>query len=890
MANVRRHGQLVLATMLLVLSLSLPQGSGAQTGPAAIRVGWMPLPALMEAGEGEGAEPTGFMIELARQIALRAGLEMRFHKYAERETLLSDLRNGHIDMTAGISDLPNQKDGLPRSFAVGRSDVRLFLPKDTARHVDIRRDDGLTFAVLGSPGAGTAGPLLQHNQLMPVDTTSSAIGALRLDRVQGIVGPADTVNRSLVAAGERDAIVASGPVLWQVPRALILRVGLKDLMPAIESALESLERDGTLPALRKTWGIGPPSGAGAPLIVALAHNPPYSIVHGDGTLSGFAVDVIYDLAGRAGLRTRFRPLSSDELSAWPDVEGPMITGLLPPGAEAGPESGTRPVFTRPVARVKLVRIVLANPETATRFDQPPRLGALPAFDTPQIAAAQDVDQIVAVSDGPRLLKALTDGRIDAAIYPAHSAGPLIQGQADPQAYAISETLPQPVDVALALHPALDEVRARLDAVIPAYLTSDRYAQLEDLWFEPPFLTPDRARLLLVGLCSGLAILATGMIWTKDRRSVAEARRSVAGDLIESMPVGLLLIGSDGTISYVNQEILAATPTGTDVMRRGAHYATAMKTLVEQGAFDLEGRSPQEMTRLLTVDGLKDGFRQEFRMANGASFVRTARHLGGGETLIVRQDITEERVRLRQIEGLNRALAEKVHIVTNTNKELRAFAYATSHDLKSPLNSAIMLSDLLFEEEILTASPDARNLLADLRGTLHGMSALIDDVRLYTDSIVTETASARCDLQAMAEEIVRDMRPRLQAAGADVTVEDLPKVIGKPVQLRQLLSNLLENALKFRAAERDLRVSLSGFDESEETGFSIRDNGIGIEPAYHERIFQLFQRLHPGSLYSGNGLGLPICRRIVLAHGGRIAVDSAPGQGAVFTVRIRKDDR
>ncbi|ETA50878.1 hypothetical protein P279_17070 [Rhodobacteraceae bacterium PD-2] len=516
----------------------------------------------------------------------------------------------------------------------------------------------------------------------------------------------------------------------------------------------------------------------------------------------------------------------------------------------------------------------------------------PGFDGSQGGAGQTRARAIATdADGARRLQAMRSGDIGASILPQHAVEAPIRAEADPDSFATAGPEPPAVEGVLALSPAPDDLRARPDAVIPAALASDHSARRGTLWFGPSRnRPPDRARLLIVVLCTGGGILVAGVIWQNHRRSMIAARQGIAADLIDSIPAGLLLIAADDRVTYVNREILETTRDDPDVMRCGAHYPTAMKALIDNGAFDLEGRTPEDMLRLLAVDGLKDGFRQELRMADGRSFIRIARRLGSGETLIVRQDVTVERARLRQIEALNRALAEKVRITTATNAELRAFAYATSHDLKSPLNSAIMLADLLLEEERHGARDAVRDLISDLRGTLRGMSGLIDDVRLYTDAIVTGAAMAPCDLQAMAEGIIGTMTPDLQAVGAEVTVQGLPQISGQAVQLRQLLSNLLDNALTFRARDRALRVDLCGFDGPEEAGFTIRDNGIGIDPVYHDRIFELFQKLHPGTLYPGNGLGLPICQRVVLAHGGRIAVDSAPDRGAAFTVTFGKDVR
>ena len=882
MVNTCRRGLRLLAGGLLVVLAALPSGGAPRGEAEAIRIGWVPLPALMEAGEGPDAPPTGFMIELARQIGERAGLAVTFHRYDAGGALLEDMRAGRLDMLAGVAALPVLAEDTLLSAPVGETPVRLFMRAETAEGFDPQSGPVRSFAVIGGLAGDEAAPLLRRHRLTAYESVSSAIGGLLLNRVQGIVGPQDTILRSLEAAGQEGPVVVTGPVLRRVSRVVSLRIGLTDLRPAIDDALDALEADGTLPQLRRRWGIAAPPQADAPLTVAMAHNPPYSIVHEDGTLSGFAVDVIFDLGQRAGIGLRFHPVTAADLAVWPDAGLADLAGLVPVSADAA-----RMIVTRPLAEVPLVRIRRAE---GVGTGAGPRLGTLPHYDDPALMAQLGAAETHVYPDGPALMAALRDGAIDAALYPEPSAPALLR--AEGAASLVVDPVPvAAVAVGLALHPRLDQMRERLDAVIPAYLASPRYRQVQALWFAPPrILTPERVPLLIGTLCAVIAMLAGVMIWQDHRRSVVEARRNIAVDLIDSMPVGLLLIGGDGTVTYVNEEILAATPGGEDLMHRGVHYPLAMRRLVEAGVFDLEGRDPEEMLHLLAVEGLKDGFRHEFRMADGGTFVRTARRLSGGETLIVRQDVTEERARLRQIEGLNRALAEKVRLATATNEELRAFAYATSHDLKSPLNSAIMLADLLMEEQGEAGREEARDLVTDLRATLRGMAGLIDDVRLYTDAIISETPSAPCALQSIAEAVLAEMRPRLDAAGASVSVEGLPEVTGQPAQVRQLLSNLLENALKFRAPDRPLAIQLAGFEGEGEKGFRISDNGIGIDSAYHGRVFQLFQKLHPGTLYPGNGLGLPICQRIVLAHGGRIALSSAPDSGATFTVTFGKEDR
>lgn len=137
-----------------------------------------------------------------------------------------------------------------------------------------------------------------------------------------------------------------------------------------------------------------------------------------------------------------------------------------------------------------------------------------------------------------------------------------------------------------------------------------------------------------------------------------------------------------------------------------------------------------------------------------------------------------------------------------------------------------------------------------------------------------------DSGAVLNEVLRVLMPRIQAAAADVQAGDMPTVLADEDQLFQLLQNLLSNALKFRS-EAPPCIRISAAPEGQAWRFSVADNGIGIEPQYQERIFQMFQRLHERGRYEGSGIGLSIVKRILERHGGRIWLDSALGQGSTF---------
>ena len=159
-------------------------------------------------------------------------------------------------------------------------------------------------------------------------------------------------------------------------------------------------------------------------------------------------------------------------------------------------------------------------------------------------------------------------------------------------------------------------------------------------------------------------------------------------------------------------------------------------------------------------------------------------------------------------------------------------------------------------------------------------ALIVDLLEYSRVERQDVEGTATDGEAVLEQAVRDLRLTIAESGAIVTHDPLPTVVTVPGQLKQVIENLISNAIKFRGPEPP-RIHLAAQRQGMEWVFSVRDNGIGLDPQYAHRIFQMFQRLHTRREYPGTGIGLAICKRIVERHGGRIWVESAPGQGATF---------
>ena len=249
-----------------------------------------------------------------------------------------------------------------------------------------------------------------------------------------------------------------------------------------------------------------------------------------------------------------------------------------------------------------------------------------------------------------------------------------------------------------------------------------------------------------------------------------------------------------------------------------------------------------------------------------------------------RDVTDRKRAEEEIRQLNSQLEQKVTertaALTRSNEELRQFAYVVSHDLKEPLRTVSTFSQLLEERLGSSLDPESKEFVTYILGGVKRMSDLIDDLLAYTSLDAVEARIKPVDLNLVLREASFNLLATIQESGAVVESDPLPEVLGDHVQLVQVLQNLIGNSIKYRSADPP-RVHVSAERRQGETVIVVRDNGIGIDPVYADGVFKLFKRLHARQEYSGNGVGLAICRKIVQRHGGRIWVESKLGQGAAF---------
>ena len=216
-----------------------------------------------------------------------------------------------------------------------------------------------------------------------------------------------------------------------------------------------------------------------------------------------------------------------------------------------------------------------------------------------------------------------------------------------------------------------------------------------------------------------------------------------------------------------------------------------------------------------------------------------------------------------------------------NEDLEQFAYSASHDLQEPLRGIKIYSELLTQRYKSNLSGEGVEFLRYLAESATRMEMLVRDILTYTQVAKQESSHEQTDAEETLAQTLANLKGAIEESGAVVESDPLPSVRMHSTHLQQLFQNIIGNAIKYHSPDRPPRVHISASWQKDLWVFAVADNGIGIEPEYKERIFGLFKRLHTVAQYSGTGIGLAICQRIVERHHGRIWVESEPGAGSTF---------
>jgi light-regulated signal transduction histidine kinase (bacteriophytochrome) len=236
-------------------------------------------------------------------------------------------------------------------------------------------------------------------------------------------------------------------------------------------------------------------------------------------------------------------------------------------------------------------------------------------------------------------------------------------------------------------------------------------------------------------------------------------------------------------------------------------------------------------------------------------------------------------------GANARLERVNDELARSNAELDRFASIASHDLREPLRKVQMFSERVIHHESDNLSDRGRDYLGRMDAAAARMQTLIDGLLTYARVTTRLQPLEDVDLEQVAREVADDLDVIRRETGGRIEIGPLPHVSAEALRMRQLVQNLISNALRFHREGVPPVVRVSGSREGDEVVLEVADNGIGFEPRHVDRAFELFGRLHPRAAYPGTGMGLALCRRIVERHGGTIEVRTTPGAGSTFTVRL-----
>ncbi len=355
----------------------------------------------------------------------------------------------------------------------------------------------------------------------------------------------------------------------------------------------------------------------------------------------------------------------------------------------------------------------------------------------------------------------------------------------------------------------------------------------------------------------------------------EDERARLRTILETLPVGVALANASGNVVERNESMQQVwgmdmpLPDGIEryAVLKGWRPNTGERYRAEDWAMAralLRGETiVGEVIDIERFDGKR------------ATIINTAAPIRNSEGKIIGAVVTAQDI--SELRDLERDLKR-------SNTELQQFAYVASHDMKEPLRMVTSYLGLLEKNNKDKLDPKSKEYVHYALDGAKRMAGMIDDLLAYSRVETKGNELSMVDMNDVLVTVLRDLRMGIKESGASVTNEALPSVTADRRQMAQLLQNLVGNAIKYRSEEAP-QIHISAHEDGRDWVFAVADNGIGIDPRYKDRLFQMFQRLHTRDEYEGTGMGLAISKKIIERHGGRIWFESKPGEGSTFYFSI-----
>ena len=356
--------------------------------------------------------------------------------------------------------------------------------------------------------------------------------------------------------------------------------------------------------------------------------------------------------------------------------------------------------------------------------------------------------------------------------------------------------------------------------------------------------------------------------------------------LEAMPTGVIMFNSEQGMVTCNTAYREMLGFPASLLKPGVKRSTLIEQTKTLNLFDEER---MEECHDAYRDSLARSDHHSFRyyLADQRVLQVHFTPMSDGGSIVLFLDITAELEAQANLASYSRRLER-------SNAELQNFAYVASHDLQEPLRKIEAFGDRLLRKHGEHLPDAGQHYLDRINDAASRMRQLINDLLAFSRVSSKERKLVDIDLAEIVEGVVSDLHVRIEETDASVTVSALPIVEGDPTQMRQLMQNLISNALKFTrdGVRPEVSITASTRGGIDETGMPVRtcaltfkDNGIGFENRFAEQIFTIFQRLHGRAEYAGTGIGLTTCRKIVERHHGTISAHGEPGEGATFTVTM-----